>query len=179
MMRVTGFILGALLVLALFLLALSGRISPPPVQVVVNGASDASPGVRAPIPARDAAVEGAIDSVVHLAAESANLGEEELLDIKGSEVEPGPPSRNQPTPLFETDHPDDAREVFRYQVWSPFHSKWAAQGFARRLVVATDVPVEVVSEAPGDYQVVFSYRDESERQAMVKQIETVTGLELE
>ena len=73
----------------------------------------------------------------------------------------------------------DAIEVSRYRVWSPFHSKWAAEGFAQRLSQATDVPVEVINEAPGNYQVIFSYRDDGERQAMVEQIETVTGLELE
>jgi len=67
----------------------------------------------------------------------------------------------------------------RYLVWSPFKSAWAAQGFARRLTLATDVPVEVRDEGSGNFQVVFSYRDDSERQAMVRQIETVTGLELE
>ncbi len=39
--------------------------------------------------------------------------------------------------------------------------------------------MEVVNEGPGNYQVVFSYRDDGERQAMVRQIEAVTGLELE
>jgi hypothetical protein len=39
--------------------------------------------------------------------------------------------------------------------------------------------VEVVNESPGNYQVVFSYRDDGERQALVEHIETVTGLELE
>ncbi len=40
-------------------------------------------------------------------------------------------------------------------------------------------PMEVVNESPGNYQVVFSYRDDGERQALVERIETVTGLELE
>jgi hypothetical protein len=79
----------------------------------------------------------------------------------------------------ETDDRNDAAAVSRYQVWSPFRSEWAANGFARRLALATDVPVEVINESPGNYQVVFSYRDDGERQALVERIETVTGLELE
>jgi len=39
--------------------------------------------------------------------------------------------------------------------------------------------VEVVNEAPGDYRVVLRYRDEGERVGMIRQIEAVTGLELE
>jgi len=79
----------------------------------------------------------------------------------------------------ETDDHNDATAESRYRVWSSFRSEWAAQGFARRLAAATDVPVEVVNEGPGNYQVVFRYRDDGERQAIVKRIETVTGLELE
>jgi len=86
---------------------------------------------------------------------------------------------NQSIEAHETTSHDDAAAVSRYRVWSPFHSEWAANGFARRLVLATDVPVEVVNESPGNYQVVFSYRDDGERQALVERIETVTGLELE
>jgi len=69
--------------------------------------------------------------------------------------------------------------VEQQPLWSPFRSQWAADGFARRLALATDVPVEVVNAAPGVYQVVFGYRDSNERRAWIRQIESVTGLELE
>jgi hypothetical protein len=90
-----------------------------------------------------------------------------------------PQSWNQSMAAHETGERNDAMAVSRYRVWSPFRSEWAANGFARRLALATDVPMEVVNESPQNYQVVFSYRDDGERQALVEHIQTVTGLELE
>jgi len=72
----------------------------------------------------------------------------------------------------------DIATLSRQPIWSPFRSHWAAQGFAQRLALVTDVPVEVVNDSVGVYQVVFRYRDEAERQAVVSHIESVTGLEL-
>jgi len=66
-----------------------------------------------------------------------------------------------------------------YLFWSPFRSLWSAQGFAGRLTSATQVPVEVVTTAPGKYRVAFSYQDETERLARIGRIETITGLKLE
>lgn len=63
--------------------------------------------------------------------------------------------------------------------WSPFRSEWSAQGFARRLSSATQVPVEVVDAGPGHYRVGFSYQDETDRLAHIERIETITGLQLE
>jgi hypothetical protein len=67
----------------------------------------------------------------------------------------------------------------RTGICATFRSEWVAQGFAQRLTVATEVPVDVINAGPGNYQVIFNYRDDGERQAMVERIETVTGLELE
>jgi len=66
-----------------------------------------------------------------------------------------------------------------YTFWSPFRSVWAAQGFARRLTAATQVPVEVVDGGPGNYRVAFSYHDEQQRRARMERITTITGLTLE
>jgi hypothetical protein len=66
-----------------------------------------------------------------------------------------------------------------YLFWSPFRSEWAAQGFAGRLSLATQVPVEVINAAPGEYRAAFSYQDETERLARIERIETITGLKLE
>ena len=191
MMRVTGFLLGTVLMLAVFALALSAGIARPPVQLAINSAADAS---AADAPTRDTAtiatadvsVEDTVDSVAPPAADTASLDEESRLEVKGSGLEVNdkgleldPQSWNQSIAAWKAADRRDAREVSRYLVWSPFRSEWAAQGFAQRLTVATEVPVEVVNEGPGNYQVVFSYRDDGERQAMVERIETVTGLELE
>ena len=147
MMRATGFLLGAVLMLALFLLALDAGLSPTLVKEVVSSAVDTPVNITEPVPAEAAPVEQAIDSAA--------------------------------LPVADTTDRNDATTMSRYLVWSPFRSEWAAQGFAQRLTLATEVPVEVVNTGPGNYQVVFSYRDDAERQALVERIETVTGLELE
>jgi hypothetical protein len=214
MMRATGFFLGTVLMLAVFLFALSAGISPMPVKKVDSHETDLpeGPAATAELPVEDGIdsvtppavdtagldeadplevtgsdpaataavpVEHGVDSVVHMAADTASLEEADPPEVAGSGLELDPQSWNQSLAAFDTADRNDATAVSRYLVWSPFHSKWAAQGFARRLTVATDVPVEVVNEGPGNYQVVFSYRDDGERQAMVERIETVTGLELE
>ncbi|MFC1773966.1 hypothetical protein ACFL3A_11510 [Pseudomonadota bacterium] len=66
-----------------------------------------------------------------------------------------------------------------YLFWSPFRSTWAAQGFAGRLTLATQVPVDVINTGPGKYRVAFSFRNETERLARIEHIETITGLKLE
>jgi len=66
-----------------------------------------------------------------------------------------------------------------YTFWSPFRSVWAAQGFARRLTAATQMPVEVVDGGPGNYRVGFSYQDEQQRRTRMDRITTITGLTLE
>ena len=73
----------------------------------------------------------------------------------------------------------DATASGTYLFWSPFRSVWAAQGFARRLTAATQVPVEVVDGGPGNYRVAFSYQDELQRRARMDRITTITGLTLE
>ena len=174
MTRATGVLVGALLMLAVFLLVLSSGDITPSVQVAVSSEAElpAGPtGTTGPAPVVDVAAKNAVDT--------ASPDEESRLDIKDSGMELDPESWNQSMASAETPSRNDVTEVSRYRVWSPFHSQWAAQGFARRLTLATEVPVEVVNEGPGSYQVVFSYRDDGERQAMVKRIETVTGLELE
>ena len=140
MIRAAGFLLGAVLMSAVFLLVLGDGVATSPLQLPVSSAAAITPTPTDP-----------------------ELAEDDSEDIASLDNEDLP----------------DTIEVSRYRVWSPFHSKWAAEGFAQRLSQATDVPVEVINEAPGNYQVVFSYRDDGERQALVEHIETITGLELE
>jgi hypothetical protein len=63
--------------------------------------------------------------------------------------------------------------------WSPFRSQWAAEGFARRLTNATQIPIEVVEAGSGQYRVAFDYRDEGQRLEHIERIESITGLKLE
>jgi len=197
MMRAIGFLLGSLLMLALFLLALDAGIAPTLVKEVVSNDAELriapdepkeAPGPIAPTgpdaasePASPEAlpVEPAIDSEVIPVAATAGLDAADQPEVNGSALALDPQLWNQSMAAYETTDRNDTTAASRYLVWSPFRSKWAAEGFAQRLTVATEVPVEVVDAGPGNYQVVFSYRDDGERQAMVERIETVTGLELE
>ena len=126
---------------------------------------------------------------MHPLADTAGVDEKNWQEVTSSRLEPDPQSGDESlagnaavsrNDAVSSDMlPADTGKASRYQVWSPFHSKWAAEGFAQRLSQATAVPVEVVNAGAGNYQVVFSYRDDGERQAMVERIETITGLELE
>jgi len=186
MTRAIGILVGALLMLGVFLLVLSTGNSPTLVKEVVSSAADTNRMATEFAPAEDVPVDNAVDRPVLPVTDATSPAEENQLsvkdsgqDVSGSGLELDPQSWNQSMTAHETDDRNDVAEVSRYQVWSPFRSEWAANGFARRLAVATEVPVEVINESPGNYQVVFSYRDDGERQALVERIETVTGLELE
>jgi Na+-transporting methylmalonyl-CoA/oxaloacetate decarboxylase gamma subunit len=160
MTRGIGMLVGTLLMLAIFLLALSAGISPSSVRVPVPVPT------QAPVPAEEVAIK----QVVSPATEASSPDDDITIT---------PQSWNQSMASYETTYRNEATEVSRYLVWSPFRSEWAAKGFARRLTLATEVPMEVINEGPENFQVVFGYRDEDERQALVTQIENVTGLELE
>ena len=201
MMRGAGFLLGSLLMVAVFLLALDTGLSPTLVKAVVSNEADrleqsevpeipeghASGEAGEPAATVDAPVEPAVDTAALPvadpagpdAADPADPDAADPPDAGTSGLQLDPQQWNQSMVAFETADHSESTSVSRYLVWSPFKSEWAAQGFARRLVQATGVPVEVVNAEPGNYQVVFSYRDDGERRAMVERIETVTGLELE
>jgi len=179
MTRAIGMLVGALLMSGVFLLVLSAGNSPTLVKEVASSEADKHGQINGPAVAADVAVEPAVDSATLPETDIASLSGESQPDVKDKDFVLDPESWNESMADYETDDLNDAAAVSRYQVWSPFHSEWAAQGFARRLALATDVPMEVVNEASGNYQVVFNYRDDGERQTLVRHIETVTGLELE
>ena len=183
MMRATGFLLGALLVLAVFLFVLGDGITLSP-QLPVSHAAETSPPLAEPASAGELAGEAIDDHVESPPVETAGTDEKNRLEVTSSGLEPEPQSGDESLAankkVSRNDAiPDNTAKASRYRVWSPFHSQWAAEGFAQRLSQATAVPVEVVNAGAGNYQVVFSYRDEGERQALVERIETITGLELE
>ena len=62
--------------------------------------------------------------------------------------------------------------------WEPFHSRYSASGFARRMTIATGIPVHVVSDNKHEYRVAFHYLDEEDRTTKISIIESITGLEL-
>jgi hypothetical protein len=167
MTRGTGILVGMLLMPAIFLLALSVGISPSSVQAPVQAPVQ--------IPAEDVSSEKTLLPL----AETGSQDDADGLNIDGNDIAITPQSWNQSMASYETAYRAEATAVSRYLVWSPFRSEWAARGFARRLTLATEVAVEVINEGPENYQVVFNYRGDSERQALITRIEDVTGLELE
>ena len=181
MKRTTGFLLGVMLMLGIFLLALSASDAPDRVKEVVGSGIDlpaTTPTDSHTVVAAEVPVEDSTGSAVPGGA-VVNLHEPLQLAVRNSGLGLDPQSWNQSMGAYDQALSKDGTDISRYLVWSPFKSEWAAQGFARRLALATNVPVEVRNEGPENYQVVFSYRDDDERRAMVRQIEDVTGLELE
>jgi hypothetical protein len=179
MTRAIGMLVGALLMSGVFLLALSTGNSPTLVKEVVSSEADTNHTVTEPVPVEEIPVDDAVDGPEFPVTDTPGPAEESGTVVTDSGLALDPQSWNQSMAAHETGERNDAMAVSRYRVWSPFRSEWAANGFARRLALATDVPMEVVNESPQNYQVVFSYRDDGERQALVEHIQTVTGLELE
>lgn len=177
MMRTAGILLGSLLMLAFFLLVLNAGYLSRPAASAADSKTPIQTGSGGLPVSRDVPVEHGDDGVAAPATIAAADPDPDpgpsLMEVRGPEDTDTDPVAG------DTSAAHDTAPLSRYLVWTPFRSQWAAAGFARRLTVATDVPVEVVNDAAGDYQVVFSYRDEGQRQTMIRQIEAVTGLELE
>jgi len=177
MTRAIGMLVGVLLMLWVFLLVLGPGNSPTLVKAVVSSEDDTHH--VAIEPAAAVPVGNAIDSPVLPVSDTDSPAEADQQEVAANGLALEPQSGDQSMTAHQAADHNDELAVSRYRVWSPFRSEWAANGFARRLSTATDIPVEVLNESPGNYQVIFSYRDDGERQAMVEHIETITGLELE
>jgi len=111
--------------------------------------------------------------------QAATAGGDTQSAVEASAPAPAPQPDVQTTTAAGAFDGQDHDQPGTYLFWSPFRSEWAAQGFARRLTSATQVPVEVIAAAPGAYRVAFSYQDELQRQAWIERIQTITGLQLE
>jgi hypothetical protein len=179
MRRTTGFLLGCLLMLGVFALVLTGSHTPPgpqPPKAAISRALETESLQP---------VEPVVPTVVSAPAENENdTGDAPMATASSSppgsrHLDLNPQTWNQATEYYAAIEHRETAGQSRQALWTPFRSQWAAQGFARRLALATEVPVEVVSESPGVYQVVFRYHDDAERRAHLQRIETITGLELE
>ena len=179
MTRAIGILVGALLMPGVFLLVLSTGNPPTLVKEVVSSETGTLAQASKPATAEDVPVEPTVNSTASPVTDTVSLAGKSQPGVKDKGFVLDPQSWNQSMVDHEMIDRDDTTAISRYQVWTPFRSEWAAQGFARRLALATDVPMEVVNAAPGSYQVIFNYRDDGERQTLVQHIETVTGLELE
>ena len=184
MMRLTGFLAGVGLTTVAFLLVLDTRESEQPAVVAqASGHTTAEElsGVvmaiaeQVDVPAAQIESEQTITShpefaiaegETHSVVEVSGLDHARRLDAQ-AEVEADGSDRG------------DSGDAGTYLFWNPFRSEWAARGFAGRLTLATQIAVEVVNAGPGKYRVAFSYQDETERQARIDRIETITGLKLE
>ncbi|HEY5647359.1 MAG TPA: hypothetical protein VIS76_15520, partial [Pseudomonadales bacterium] len=60
-------------------------------------------------------------------------------------------------------------------VWTPFHSRMSAEGFAARLSRALDHDFRVERQAAGSYQVVFDVSSPDERDILLSGIAEITG----
>lgn len=166
MVRIAGFLLGMVLVLAAFLLVLKpADTRPPGIRVTTEPMAPMQAHVKSSDPPKNVMDTLPVDSVVPAGSD--------IDTVRTAAPRDG---------ILDTDallHEHNGAEQNRYLFWSPFRSEWAAQGFANRLAVATRVPVEVIEEGAGQYRVGFPYRNELERRERIEQIESITGLHLE
>ena len=185
MMRTAGILLGSLLMLALFIQLLNPGSAPGPVasgtdtEIPVQVASHVSAD-PAELPAGHGEVVTGVPAAGTTGSDPEDGPGEEAGPVTGnSGLMLDAQAWNEAIRASETAPVADSADLSGYPVWTAFRSQWAADGFARRLTRATDVPVAVVHEAPGDYRVGVRYRHEDERLAMIRQSEAVTGRELE
>lgn len=81
---------------------------------------------------------------------------------------------------FEIAHPPPPGPILtelsqEQAVWVPFRAESSARGFAAKLSERLNRPFQVLRAGPGQYLVVFGYRDEAERADVLDQIKTLTG----
>jgi len=190
MMRALGFLTGTAVTVAAFLLVLDSGDSRQPEAVSAHSADATAEQLSV---VAEAIAERVDAAKVRTASEPAQAPQPEAAGTEAESWDGAQSAATAPAPEPEENHlaevaqqaraDDPGREhndpASTYLFWSPFRSEWAAQGFAGRLTAATQVPVEVVAAGPGNYRVAFSYQDETERQARVQRIETITGLQLE
>ncbi|MDZ7668168.1 MAG: hypothetical protein U5Q16_01670 [Gammaproteobacteria bacterium] len=139
----------------------------------------------------------AVEPTVADATDEANpsADEEPQEDLAGVEEPASQPIPRPPDPfplvseedtqsiveqVFESPRrqPQAVTETRSQVVWVPFHSEMSANGFAQRLSAALDHRFDVERRGPGRYEVVFDYRDEPERDAVLSEAAQVTGLPL-
>lgn len=190
MTRLTGFLSGLLLVIALAVAAVryapaeffAGDVTDEPVDPADENARaaaiedepvpDADP-TTAPLPslprvddAPPAAADTGADAAESAAPDTPDaLSSADETDAEAEVADAGPAE------------PDPAPRQW-HAFWQPFHSEISAEGFRRRLEGVTGLDYRVVSPRPGEYQVAFAYRDEAERLAHLAAIEAATGLVL-
>jgi hypothetical protein len=183
-MRAIGFLAGVCVTVAAFLLVVHTVEHQPADPVAENPSASAQDERSRRITAGAGPVDigpaanGAADAVP--APKGAGTADPEIQQSGNAFTsEPAPQRDVQATAPADATNREASSEAGSFLFWSPFRSAWAAEGFARRLTSATQVPVEMVDAGRGEYRVAFRYRDDTERLARISRIETITGLELE
>lgn len=176
MLRGAGFILGVLLAATIvFALSDKGRKMIQPIMALaqspLNEAGD--PAIR-----RSPDSEEKDDETVVPNEALPESGEvKDKPDLPGRLEQPNPMETDQfITETKDTDFPQSVRQ---FKLWSPFHSKRAAQGFADRLANVADMSLDIKRTGPGRFQVMLLYRSEPERLASLERIERLTGLKIQ
>jgi hypothetical protein len=162
MIRIVGILCGSALAIS-FLIVVLGmpEIFPNKEEAALLSAEE----VVAPPPAvvEIAAVTEIEVAEVEPTAQAAEI-EAEIVP----EIEPAPEMPAETSPA--TEH--------WYAFWSPFGSELAANGFVSQLQRTTGLDYRVVRLKPGNYEVAFSYADDSDIATKLTAISTATGLEM-
>ena len=159
MIRFTGMLTGILITIGLYLLYLDVNMQ----------ASPAGPGI---VP--DQALEATQSSPVESPAMAPSFSDQNDEAAASQLLAPDDRASTDTSDTEASLGSGSLEAVF----WKPFHSRYSATGFARRMTVATGIPVHVL---PGDkhkYRVAFNYLDEEDRATKISIIESITGLEL-
>ena len=159
MIRFTGMLTGILITIGLYLLYLNINMqtSPAAPGIVPDQALEAT----LPSPVESPAMASGISDKDHKAGASQAMATDDQAFTDTSEIQ-------------ASFGPGSLEAVF----WEPFHSRYSASGFARRMTVATGIPVHVLPGDKHQYRVAFNYLDEEDRATKISIIESITGLEL-
>ena len=161
MIRFTGMLTGILITIGLYLLYLNINMQ------------------AAPVPA-----EIVPEQLVEAAQPSPDYAPEPMSQVSGQENEakatPPMVMNQQPQPSPDTGELEAGTDSSAQEAvfWEPFHSRYSATGFARRMTIATGIQIHVLPADKHQYRVAFNYQDEDDRATKISTIEGITGLEL-
>ena len=163
MIRIVGILCGAALAIS-FLIVVLG------LPEIFPNDEEAAPFVIDEIVAP--LLPPAVAEVVEAAVVEPALQTIEIEPDIEPEIEPEiePASEMPVRAVAETEH--------WYAFWSPFGSELAANGFVSQLQRTTGLDYRVVRLKPGNYEVAFSYENDSDIASKLATISTATGLEM-
>jgi len=156
----------------------SGMVDPDLQSGSVEASGASTPGESSDM-STDMVARADVVQVANKPDQSITTDVEAQQDFQGYGPDQDYQPEDQAQATTESADQEDTDTSGTYLFWSPFRSEWAAQGFAERLTLSTQVPVEVFYTGPGNYRVAFSYRNEVDRRVRIEHIETITGLKLE